>query len=95
MLNLRSIPPSGNASETHSFSGHFSRFTVSNFLVPEIGNIGEPLDYTQVEQLICGLDERLVVEEGVSEDVVEGVVAGSQEAGWEDNQDVYLDVRGI
>ncbi|EKM51494.1 uncharacterized protein PHACADRAFT_261657 [Phanerochaete carnosa HHB-10118-sp] len=69
MLNLRSIAPStsGSASARSSVADRFSRFTAPNFVVPEIGNIGEPLDHFQVESFaMCNPHEELAVELGKS-----------------------------
>ena len=51
MLNLRQLNKADNT-ETNSDAQHFSRFSI-DFRVPSdlLGNIGEPLDYSQSGQL--------------------------------------------
>ncbi|EKM51508.1 uncharacterized protein PHACADRAFT_261692 [Phanerochaete carnosa HHB-10118-sp] len=71
MLNLRSSASSSVTSEMHTVSG---RFSVPSFVVPEIGNIGESLDYAQAERLTCGLDEELGAGGNMGEHTSEGAV---------------------
>ena len=90
MLNLRQLNKTDNT-ETNSDAHHFSRFSI-DFRVPSdlLGNIGEPLDHSQSEQIHEGEpDER----EGPVEDSEAGPgadlesagpVAGPSGARWED-----------
>lgn len=55
LLNLRQLN-AAEQSPPNSDAQHFSRFSAPNFRVPSdfLGNIGEPLDYGQVERYIQG-----------------------------------------